>query len=120
MHNYKNLEIWKLSLEFCKTIYFIVSQFPKEEMFGLSSQIKRSAVSISSNIAEGSSRNSDKDFIRFLEIALGSSFELETQLTIANNVELLKNEDYALLVEKLNIIQKKTFKFKEKLLSNKS
>lgn len=115
MHNYKNLDIWKLSIEICRITYQIVSKYPKDEKFGLISQIKRSVVSISSNIAEGSSRNSDKEFIRYLDIALGSLFELETQIIISKEVNLLSNEDFIILVEKLNIIQKKIYTFKKKL-----
>jgi four helix bundle protein len=115
MHNYKNLDIWKLSIEICRITYQIVSKYPKDEKFGLISQIKRSVVSISSNIAEGSSRNSDKEFIRYLDISLGSSFELETQIIISKDVNLISNENFITLVEKLNIIQKKIYTFKKKL-----
>lgn len=81
-HNYKNFKIWKLGIEIVDDVYSIIGEFPKDEKFGLISQISRCSVSIPSNIAEGSSRT-DKSFSHFIDIALGSSFELETQLIIA-------------------------------------
>lgn len=83
MRNFKNLKIWNKGFNIAVKSFRLISTFPKEEKFGISSQITRSAVSIASNIAEGSSRTSDKDYLRFIEIALGSTFELETQLLIA-------------------------------------
>lgn len=101
MRNFKNFEIWKEGIKLVKMVYVIAKQLPKEEMFGLRSQITRAAVSVPSNIAEGSSRNTDKDFKRFLEIALGSLFEMETQLIIIEELELVEDinfvEIYALI-----------------------
>lgn len=115
MHNFKELKIWKDSLELAFDIYKLTSKFPEEERFGLVSQIKRSVISIPSNIAEGSSRNSSKDFGRFLEIALGSSFELETQLLIAENCGYITENDCSGYINRIGIIQKMTFGFKQKL-----
>lgn len=89
------LKVWSNGMDIAKNAYLLIKDFPKEERFGLSNQITRAAVSIPSNIAEGSSRSSDKHNIQFLEVALGSSFELETQLTLADilgygNLELRK------------------------------
>ena len=78
-HNFKQLKIWQLGMNIAKAIYEISAKFPSEEKFGLISQIRRCAVSIPSNIAEGSGRGSDKELKHFLEIALGSVYELETQ-----------------------------------------
>ena len=86
MRNFKQLLIWQKGFHIGVKSINVVSSFPKEEKYGISSQITRSAVSIPSNIAEGSSRSSMKDYNRFLEISLGSSFELETQLLIAEAV----------------------------------
>jgi len=86
MRNFKELKIWQKGFEIAVKSFKLVSTFPKEERYGLSSQITRAAVSIPSNIAEGSSRRSDKDYSRFVEISLGSSFETETQLLIAEAV----------------------------------
>lgn len=87
-------------------IYKTSNSFPKEEQYGLTSQIRRSAVSIPSNIAEGSGRNSDKDFHRFLEISLGSSFELETQIIIAHELEFLSDTEFNDLNDKVQEEQK--------------
>ena len=78
MHNYLELKIWQEARKLVKEVYSITAKFPKEEMYGLTSPIRRAAVSIPSNIAEGTGRNSDKDFQRFLEYAIGFLFELET------------------------------------------
>jgi four helix bundle protein len=86
MHDYKKLEVWKLSMEFTKHVYELTEKLPHEEKFGLTSQIRRSAVSIPSNIAEGAGRNSKKEFSHFLSISLGSTFELETQLLLAKKL----------------------------------
>ena len=86
MRNFKELKIWQKGIEIASETYKIISHFPTSEKYGLSSQMTRSAVSIASNIAEGSSRKSEKDYHRFIEIALGSCFELETQLVIAKAV----------------------------------
>jgi four helix bundle protein len=88
MRNFKELKIWKKGFEIAVKSYKLTSNFPKKEKFGITSQITRSGVSISSNIAGGSSRSSDKDYHRFIEIALGSSFELETQLLISQALTL--------------------------------
>jgi four helix bundle protein len=82
LNSYKDLHVWKKSLELVKEIYSLTEKFPKEEIFGLTSQMRRSAVSVPSNIAEGRSRGTRKDFIQFLRIALGSATELQTQLEI--------------------------------------
>ncbi len=115
MHRFKDLEIWKQSRLFCKDIYEITSSFPEIEKFGLISQLRRASVSIPSNIAEGASRRSNKDFARFLEIAIGSCYELETQLLIANDLGFLKAENLKSLLPKLEAIIKMTSKFKSTL-----
>ncbi len=86
MRNFKELKIWQKGFKVSVDCFKLVSTFPKEEKYGISSQITRAAVSIPSNIAEGSSRSSEKDYCRFIELSLGSSFELETQLLIAEAV----------------------------------
>jgi len=83
MHNFKELKVWKAGIEIAKVIFLLTKEFPSEEKFGLISQMNRSAVSIPSNIAEGCGRKSNKELYQFLNIALGSSFELETQTIIA-------------------------------------
>ncbi len=92
MRNFKELKIWQKGFNIAVNSFKLVSTFPKDEKFGMSSQITRAAVSIPSNIAEGSSRSSDKDYNRFIEISLGSSFETETQVLIAEAVNYGDNE----------------------------
>ncbi|MEO6612799.1 MAG: four helix bundle protein [Chitinophagaceae bacterium] len=87
MRNFRELKVWKTGFQIAINCYSISATFPKEEKFGLASQINRAGISIPSNIAEGSSRNSNKDCKRFFEISLGSSFELETQLLIAREIK---------------------------------
>ena len=118
MHQFKKLEIWKRSQEMCLKVYGITSDFPKSEMFGLQSQIRRSSVSIPSNIAEGTSRNSDKEFNRFIEITLGSAYELETQLIIANRLNYIEKSTFDSLSEELNALIQMTMKFQTRLRAN--
>src|SRR5690349_22348513 len=87
MRNFKQLLIWQKGFQISIDAFKLVSSFPREERFSLSNQITRAAVSIPSNIAEGSSRSSEKDYNRFLELALGSAYELETQVLIASAVD---------------------------------
>ena len=89
MRNFRTLEIWKNGIELVKQVYVLSEQLPSEEKFGLRSQVTRAAVSIPSNIAEGCSRNSDIEFKRFLEIAMGSLFEVETQLIISEELDFI-------------------------------
>lgn len=93
MRNYKNLKIWEHGIELVKQIYVLVDQLPSTEKFGLKSQITRAAVSVPSNIAEGCSRNSEVEFKRFLEIAMGSLFEVHTQLFIIQELNFIKPEE---------------------------
>lgn len=93
MKNFKELTVWQRSMEVVENVYALTSQFPPNERFNLVAQMNRSSISIASNIAEGSSRESNLDNKRFLEIALGSSFELETQIIAAKRVGLI--EQYA-------------------------
>ncbi len=86
---HKDLEVWKKSINFVTKIYGVTSTFPKDEVYGIVNQIRRAAVSIPSNIAEGAARNHDKEFIQFLSISLGSISELETQIIISNNLKYL-------------------------------
>jgi four helix bundle protein len=109
MHNYKKLEVWKESVNLVTEIYLLTEKFPDKEKFGLISQINRCAVSLPSNISEGAGRSSKKEFSLFLGYALASSFELETQLIISNNLKLILDEQKVKIIEKLNIIQRKIY-----------
>ena len=115
MRDFRKYDIWKDSMELVDSVYTFVEVFPTTEKYGLRSQITRSAVSIPSNIAEGASRNSEKDFARFLEIALGSAFELETQLIIALNENYINNEDFQLLQVRITELQKMISSFQSRL-----
>ncbi|PTN09908.1 four helix bundle protein [Mangrovibacterium marinum] len=106
MKDFKKLKVWQHGIDVVVDVYHSSQDFPKEEIYGLTSQMRRAAVSVPSNIAEGSGRNSDKDFGRFLDISLGSAFELETQLIIANKLEFLSNDKFGELVDKVQEEQK--------------
>ena len=99
MTTHKDLNVWKKSMNLVILTYRLTGQFPKEELFGLSSQMRRAAVSIPSNIAEGHGRNSDKELIRFLFISLGSASELETQILLSNKLDFLNEEGFNQLNE---------------------
>ena len=86
MQSHKDLNVWKKSMEFVQNIYRLTRKFPQEEQYGLSAQMRRSAISIPSNIAEGAARNSVKEYKQFLYISLGSAAEIETQLEIAEGL----------------------------------
>ncbi len=106
MHNYKELTVWQRSVDLATAIYKSTSGFPRSELYGITSQIRRCAVSISSNIAEGAGRSTDRDFVRFLHIANGSSYELEAQLIISNKLSYLNQSDFNKLNNSLIEIQK--------------
>ncbi len=111
MHKFKQLEIWKRSRFFCTEVYSITGNFPNEEKFCLTNQLRRAAVSIPSNIAEGSSRKSNKDFSRFLEIAIGSAYEIETQLLISSDLGFITEEKLPPLINKINDLIKMIYSF---------
>ena len=115
MRNFKQLLIWQKGLQIAIKSINVVSEFPKEEKYGMTSQITRAAVSIPSNIAEGSSRSSMKDYNRFLEISLGSTFELETQLLIAEAANFGDPEKRSSLLKDIDEEQKMIMSFMSKL-----
>jgi four helix bundle protein len=115
MKNFKQLRVWQKGLEIALASYELVQAFPKEERYGLSSQITRAAVSIPSNIAEGSSRSSDLDHIRFMEIALGSLFELETQVLISKSLKFGDLEKSNHVLQEIQDAQKMLIGFISKL-----
>ena len=106
MRNFRNYKIWNESIEFTTDIYKIVRTFPSYERYGLGDQLRRASVSISSNIAEGSARESEREFVHFLSISLGSAFEVETQLQIAFNLEYIDHHTLESLLEKVHLIEK--------------
>jgi four helix bundle protein len=109
MGTHKDLDVWKLGIQLVKDVYATTSKFPKEEAFGLTSQLRRAAVSVPANIAEGAARNGKKEFIQFLYISLGSLSEIETLLIIAEDLNFLENcllrdQVTALRMKLLNLI----------------
>src|SRR6266705_2339538 len=94
MFNFEKLEVWQEAVQFADLVYALTRTFPQEERFGLTNQIRRAAVSVSSNLAEGSSRGSRADFARFVEIATGSLFEVVSQSTIALRRKIISRNDY--------------------------
>ena len=103
---YKNLEAWKQAMQLVKDIYLLTKKYPKEELFALTSQTKRAAVSIPANIAEGIGRNFKRDTIQFLHIARGSLYELETLINIAIMVNIILDEDFINLTDRINELVK--------------
>jgi four helix bundle protein len=101
---YKDLEVWKKAVDLAVEVYEITRRFPDSEKFGLSIQMRRAAVSVPSNIAEGHARGTSKEFQRFLNIALGSLFELETQALLSARLGFLKKERYGSLNEEMQRI----------------
>lgn len=106
MHFFKDLEVWKISMDLIVNIYDVTDTFPAKEQFGLTSQINRCAVSISANIAEGCGRSTVNDFNHFLDISLGSSFELETLLIAAQRIKYIKEEKTTTIMQSIHSIQK--------------
>lgn len=106
MHNYKDLKIWNEGMLLAKMVYEATTLFPNNEKYGLTSQINRSVVSIPSNIAEGAGRNSNKELVQFLSIALGSAFELETQIILANSFGFIPDKQFEEISEQVIKVQK--------------
>ena len=113
MHDFQKLKVWQMAMELTKRVYECSRSFPKEERFGLTQQMTRSAVSIPSNISEGAGRNSEKEFNYFLGIANGSSFELQTQWILARNFGFLNEENYSEVLDKIDHVQKMIFKLQQ-------
>ena len=116
-HNFKELKIWKAAIRLTKEIYKITRDFPKEEIYGLTSQIRRSAVSVPSNIAEGCGRNTDKQLVNFLNISMGSLCELETQLIISKELGYLKEEKTKNILSNIDELERMINGFRTKIKS---
>lgn len=116
MNNFRNLDVWNKAVELATYVYQITKNFPKAEKYGLTSQMRRSAISISSNIAEGAGRESKKEFNHFLNISTGSCYELETQLTISQNLQFLGDTEYDRISDKLIEIQKMVYALRQSLM----
>ncbi len=115
MNNYKELKVWQKSVDLAVRIYGVTNSFPKEELYGLTSQLRRCAVSVPSNIAEGAGRNTKKDFNNFLGISNGSMCELDTQLIIAQRINFINASALESLQSDIIEIQKMNWSLKRSL-----
>lgn len=115
MHNFKELRIWQDAMTLAKNVYLSTAQFPASEKFGLISQFNRAAVSIPSNIAEGAGRESVKEFSHFISIALGSAYELETQMLLSENLGFQSREGCSSMIHEVGRLQKMLVAFKRAL-----
>lgn len=116
IESYRDLVVWQKSVNLVIVIYELTAKFPKEEIYGLTSQMRRSVVSLPSNIAEGKYRGTRKDFAQFLRIAFGSGAELETQLEIARRLDLISEQEYQQTQALLNEVMKMLNVFISKLV----
>lgn len=115
MNRFNELKVWQVSVDLAVDVYKLTSSYPKEELYSLTNQTRRSAVSISSNIAEGANRNSHRDFKRFLNIASGSAAELQTQLFIAKRLEYINQANFDELTAVIEHVQNMNFRLQETL-----
>lgn len=115
MHNFRELLVWQKSMELVTKFYKVSMKFPQSEIYGLTSQMKRSSISVPSNIAEGAGRNSKEQFSHFLNIALGSAFEFECQIEIALNLNFINQDDFDELNNELRHIQNMIIKLNQSL-----
>lgn len=113
--SFRDLKIWQKGMEIVEEIYLISRGFPKEEIYGLQSQIRRSAISIPSNIAEGFGRRSKKEYRQFLFVTRGSAVELETQIEIGLRLKIIANKDYEKIIEKIDHLNRMVMNLIKKL-----
>ena len=117
MHKVEDLKICQKSMELTKLVYLVIASLPSDEKYGLTSQIKRSAISIPSNIAEGAGRNSNKEFKHFLSIANGSAYELQTQLILTVELNLISKEEIQPIIDLIVEVQKMNYSFQKSIES---
>lgn len=120
MYKFEKLQVWKDSIDYGKEVYKITETFPKIELFGLTSQLKRASVSISSNIAEGSGSPSNKHFAHFLDIAMGSLIETVSQIMFAKELNYIDNDSLQNLYNQSEILMKKLQSLKKSLFNTRS
>ena len=120
VYSFEKLEAWLLAKELTKQVYLLTKKFPNDELYGLTSQIRRASISICSNIAEGSGRTSKKDFARFIQIAYGSMMELLNQLIIAEELEYIYKDELLKMREQIDQISIRLSGLRKSLLQNKS
>jgi four helix bundle protein len=115
MNRFKNLDIWKDAITLAKNVHVLSATLPKEETYGLQSQLRRAAVSVASNIAEGAGRNTNGEFHQFLGIAIGSAFEVDTQLIIGVELGYFSKDAVSALTKDIESIANRTFKLQQTL-----
>ena len=115
MRDFHKLGIWERSHQFTLKVYNVTKNFPQNELFGLTSQIRRASSSIPTNIAEGCGRGSNKDFAHFLQISIGSTSEVEYELLLARDLNYLNNEDYNILNKEIVEIRRMIYKYQSEL-----
>lgn len=115
MNDFKKLKIWELGIDLCLEIYEITKKFPKDEIYGLTSQLRRASVSVPSNIAEGAGRSTNKDFRKFLFNSMGSLKEIETQLIISKKLKYIQENQFKKILMNINIIGIKLKNFIERI-----
>lgn len=111
MRNFRQYEVWQRAIRLSEDVYLLTGSFPEKEKFALTNQVQRAAVSVASNIAEGSSKNSEVEFARYIEISIGSAFEVEIQLIIAYKIGYISKDILDQEIEKLHTLQKKLNQF---------
>lgn len=115
MKTFRDLLIWQKAMNLVTNTYQITQKFPKEELFGLTSQIRRSAISLPSNIAEGYGRDSNKEFLRFIKIVIGSLFDFQTQIEIAKNINYQNENEFKNLYEETRELEAMIISFSKRL-----
>lgn len=115
LHDYKKLQAWNNAIDLAVEIYSCINNFPSHEIHGLVSQMKRASISVSSNIAEGAGRNSNKSFSHFLSISYGSACELESQVIVSSRLNYITNEKADEILQNIQAIQKMLYKLIDKL-----
>jgi four helix bundle protein len=118
MHKLEKLKIWEKAVELCVHIYKATEHFPREEIYGLTAQIRRAVISIPSNISEGAGRNSNNEFTHFIGIATGSAYEVQTQVVIAEKLQLIPASLSEQLQEYISEVLKMIYAFKQQLKNN--
>ena len=118
MNDFRKLDVWLKAVEYSTKIHTLTKKYPKEEIYGLVSQLRRASVSISSNIAEGCSRTSKKDFARFLVFSIGSAFEIESQLLVSKNLNYITEIEYNALRDEHIHIENMLIKLKKSLFAD--
>lgn len=116
MRNYRKYEVWEIDHKLTKEIYLLTSKFPKEEIYGLTSQIRRASVSIPTNIAEGCGRLTDKEFGRFIDISIGSLNETEYLLFLSTELNFISESEFEPIAIQLNLLRQKLIQLRKKLL----